>query len=371
MQTIVRLNVSENHSLDAYTSIVNNLAGQPPFAKVLSIGSTPSNPLLMQNAFLNSPVTANTYAIDPNYRTVNYEVAQLNVNQPLPKGYYVSLGLVDLTLSHLDQTSLPNSYAPGLPVPLNGPPSGYIYDESNGRLQAFEETFQVGRNMGSGLSASVYGNLARATDDGALGAFGGTTNLAQNWLDLNAEKATSSLFTKASVYGNWQYSTGQGKAGGTLLKGWKGAVLKDWTFTNSINWRAGMPLTASIAGETAGGTGITGNLRADATGLPLAAPAGSNQPFNLAAFAVPASGHWGTAGRNTIIGPSIWGLNGSLGRVFRLGEGRSADIRFDANNFLNHVIISGWSTVVNAYNYGLPTGTQSMRSMTANLRFRF
>jgi hypothetical protein len=35
------------------------------------------------------------------------------------------------------------------------------------------------------------------------------------------------------------------------------------------------------------------------------------------------------------------------------------------------VVISGWSTAVNAYNYGLPTGTQGMRAMTANLRFRF
>jgi hypothetical protein len=118
-----------------------------------------------------------------------------------------------------------------------------------------------------------------------------------------------------------------------------------------------------------GGTGITGTVRADATGFDIAAPSG--QPFNLAAFSVPAAGRWGNAGRNTIIGPAIWGLNASLGRVFRLGERRSADLRFDATNFINHVAINGWSTVVNAYNYGLPTGSQPMRNMTANLRFRF
>ncbi|HEY6371075.1 MAG TPA: hypothetical protein VIX37_10885, partial [Candidatus Sulfotelmatobacter sp.] len=32
-----------------------------------------------------------------------------------------------------------------------------------------------------------------------------------------------------------QYSSGMGMAGGTLLNGWKGAVLKDWTITNSLN----------------------------------------------------------------------------------------------------------------------------------------
>jgi hypothetical protein len=112
-------------------------------------------------------------------------------------------------------------------------------------------------------------------------------------------------------------------------------------------------------------------VRADATGLPIAAPAGSGSPFNLGAFAAPALGQWGTAGRNTIPGPIQFGLNGSAGRVFRLGERRSIELRFDAQNFINHVTLNGWSTVVNSYNYGLPTGANAMRSMTANLRFRF
>jgi trimeric autotransporter adhesin len=371
LPTTIRVSINHNHALDAYSAIANNLSGQPPFARVLNIASTLANPLSMQTALLNSPVTPNTYAVDPNYHTIVLEQAQFFVSQPLPKGYFSSAGVYYIRGSHLDQTSLPNSFAPGISVPAKGPLSGYIYEESNGKLQGIQEIFQFGRNMAKGLSASVYIVKAHGVDNGAIGAFGSSGNVAQNWLDLNAEKAASALLGRGNIFGNWQYSTGQGKAGGTLLKGWKGAAIKDWTFTNSFNWRAGSPVSATIAGRTAGGTGVTGTLRADATGLPLAAPAGSNEPFNLAAFAVPALGHWGTAGRNTIIGPSIWGLNASLGRVFRLGEKRSADLRFDATNFLNHVVTTGWGTVVNAPNYGLPTGTQSMRSMNANLRFRF
>jgi len=369
--TTVRVSFNQSRTMDGYTGIANNLSGQPPFAKVLSIAGTASNPLNMETAFLNTPVTANTYAVDPNYRMIVYDSVQLMASQQLAKGYYVALGVVYLRLTHLDQTSLPNSLPPGSILPANGPLVGYIYEESNGRLDGGEEYFQFGRNMASGLSASVYGTLAHGIDSGALTAGGGGSGtVAQNWLDLNAEKATSSLLNRAYVSGNWQYSTGQGKAGGTLVKGWKGGLIKDWTFTNSVYWRTGSPLTATIAGAPDAGTG-TDTLRADATGLPLAAPAGSHEPFNLAAFAIPAVGEWGTAGRNTIIGPSLWGLNASLGRVFRLGERRSADLRFDCNNILNHVEVNGWSTVVNAYNYGLPIGTQAMRSMTANLRVRF
>jgi trimeric autotransporter adhesin len=372
MPTQVRFSFSQIHPLDAYSPIANNLSGQPPFAKALSLASSAAAPLTMQTAFLNSPAFSNTYAVDPNYKLLSVSQAMLLVIQPLPKGYYTVTGVVYAEASHLDQSYLPNSLPPGLTAPVNGPPVGFIYEQSNARLHATVGVFQVGRNMANGLSASASLQTARAIDNGAVIGLGGT-NLAQNWQDLNAEKATSALVPKAQLNGNWQYSTGQGKAGGTLLKGWKGGLLKDWTFTNGFTWRAGTPLTATVAGNrsTVGGTGITGTVRADATGLDIGAPSGSTQPFNLAAFSVPAPGSWGNAGRNTIQGPNIWGINASLGRVFRLGERRSADLRFDSTNFINHVVVNGWSTVVNAYNYGLPTGTQSMRSLTANLRFRF
>jgi len=372
MPTQVRFGFSQVHPLDAYQPIANNLSGQPPFAKVLSIASSTANPLNMETAFLNSPVLANTYGIDPNYKILTLTQAMLIVIQPLPKGYYTVAGFVEAWASHLDQDSLPNSLPPQVAPPPNGPPSGYIYEQSNARLHAQVGVFQLGRQMASGFSTSVNLQVARVIDDGSVIGFG-SAGLAQNWQDLDAERATSAYVPKAQVGGNWQYSTGQGKAGGTLLKGWKGALLKDWTFTNGLTWRVGTPLTPTVAGNlaTVSGTGITGTVRAEVTGQPVAAPAGSGEPFNLAAFTTPPIGQWGNAGRNIIPGPSIWNLSASLGRVFRLGERRSADLRFDANNVINHVVVNGWNTVVNAYSYGLATGTQPMRSMTANLRFRF
>ena len=32
-----------------------------------------------------------------------------------------------------------------------------------------------------------------------------------------------------------QYSTGMGTTGGTLVNGWKGALLKDWNFSANLN----------------------------------------------------------------------------------------------------------------------------------------
>jgi len=53
--------------------------------------------------------------------------------------------------------------------------------------------------------------------------------------------------------------------------------------------------------------------------------------FNTAAFMEPRR-EWGNAGRNTIPGPTTFSLDGSLGRVFRLGERRNIDLQVQAQN---------------------------------------
>jgi hypothetical protein len=64
-------------------------------------------------------------------------------------------------------------------------------------------------------------------------------------------------------------------------------------------------------------------------------------------------------------------LNASIGRVFRLGERRNIDLRFDATNALNHFAFQRWNTSFGTTQFGLPTGVNGPRTMTATLRFRF
>jgi hypothetical protein len=195
---------------------------------------------------------------------------------------------------------------------------------------------------------------------------------AQNDLDTAAERALSSS-SRPNVFNvNWQYSTAVGRGGGMLVNGWKGTLLKDWTLTNAITAGSGMPLTPTVGGvrSTTTGTGITGSLRADATGLPANASA-AGQPFNYLAFAIPLPGQWGDAGRNTISGPAQFALNGSLGRTFRVTERKSIDVRFDALNALNHVTFRSFNTTIGSNTVGLLANPIAMRSLTATLRFRF
>jgi len=64
-------------------------------------------------------------------------------------------------------------------------------------------------------------------------------------------------------------------------------------------------------------------------------------------------------------------LSASLGRVFRIGERKNIDLRFDAQNAINHVTFRSFNTTIGSNNLGLLSNPSAMRSMTATLRFRF
>jgi hypothetical protein len=145
-------------------------------------------------------------------------------------------------------------------------------------------------------------------------------------------------------------------------------AFKEWTATSTVTIGTGSPLTPyyPIAEP---GTGLPGTVRPDYTGAPIytAAP---GLFLNPAAFTAPVSGQWGTAGRDSITGPSQFTMIASLGRVFRLTDKLNLEVRMDATNVLNHVVFGSYYTTLNQQ-FGLPSGPNPMRSILTTVRLRF
>jgi hypothetical protein len=166
-----------------------------------------------------------------------------------------------------------------------------------------------------------------------------------------------------------QYTTGMGLGGGTLLSGWRGALLKEWTLATQITVGSGLPLTP-IYPVAVPGTGFTNIIRPEYTGAPLyQAPAGLH--LNPAAYVTPGAGEWGNAGRNSIIGPGQFALDVSMGRTFRLKDRFNLDLQIYSTNALNHVTFTSWNTTLNNAQFGLPVAANAMRSVQTVLRVRF
>ncbi len=209
-----------------------------------------------------------------------------------------------------------------------------------------------GRIAGNGERVPGGTEGGKSVADAALGASqGGGAAIAQNWLNLRAERALSNFDQRHLLNLQAQYTTGSGVFHAALLSGWHGLILKEWTFAGQLMLGSGTPLTP-VYPIAMPGTGIVGIIRPSRTAAPIdEAPPGLF--LNPAAHVPPPAAAWGNAGRNSITGPDQFCLDVSLGRTFRLRDMFTFDLRLDGSNILNHVTFPSWDTTINLSKTGL------------------
>ncbi|HEX4138288.1 MAG TPA: TonB-dependent receptor [Bryobacteraceae bacterium] len=369
---VVRAGYGVYYNTSIYQSIAMQMSQQSPLSTSLSVQNSPAHPLTLANGFsVPAGTLTDTFGVDPNFKVGYAQNWNVSVQRDLPASLVMTAQYLGIKGTRGPQEFLPNTYPEGAANPCPSCPSGFIYMTSNGNSTRQQGSLQLRRRLHNGFTASATYTYSKSIDDSALGGRGQATNvIAQNWLDLSAERGLSNFDQRQLLAFTTQYTTGQGIGGGTLLSGWRGAVFKEWQVSTTVNAGTGLPLTPTVISATPG-TGITGPIRPNYTGLPLyAAPAGFE--LNSAAYVIAPGGEWGNAGRDSITGPDQFSLNASLARTFRLKDRYSLDLRVDSTNTLNHVTFASWNTIVNSGQFGLPTPpANAMRSLQTTLRLRF
>jgi hypothetical protein len=86
----------------------------------------------------------------------------------------------------------------------------------------------------------------------------------------------------------------------------------------------------------------------------------------------PQPGKRGTLGQNTLIGLGSYRFDANLGKTFRISESKSLQVRFDAQNVLNHPQPANPSLSITDTNYfGRINQKNGGRSMQGQLRLSF
>ena len=370
-----------------YQNIVLSMAQQYPLSKSQSAQNSAACPLTLANGFAPcSAVTSDIYGVDPNFRIGYVQTWQLQLQRDLPFAMQMVATYMGIKGTHGPQEFLPNSYPIGEANPCPGCPSGFAYETSNGSSIKESGQMQLRRRLRSGFSANLTYTYSKSLDDDAyLGGAGHqiassagsapsaslsfpSAAIAQNWLDPKAERSLSSFDQRQLLSAQAQYTSGQGLEGGTLLGGWRGKVLKEWTVLGNVNYGTGMPQTPSypIAVPGAGSNLI---LRPNLTGSPIYL-SGTSPHLNAAAYGEP-TGQWGTAGRDSITGPDQFSISNSLQRTFRPHGKIYLDFTVNATNTLNHVTYSSWTTAVTSNLFGDPASAAAMRSLSTSIHLRW
>lgn len=393
---VVRAGYGVYHDTSVYLSSAQQLAQQAPLSTSVNIENSAACPLTLANGFTPcSSTSADTYAVDPNFRVGYAQTWQVAVQRDLPAALQMTATYLGVKGSRGVQEFLPNTYPIGAVSPCPACPIGFEYRTSGGDSTRESGQLQLRRRLRAGFTATLLYTFSKSIDDDAfLGGQGhvaassasqgesesastATPNasVAQNWLDLQAERGPSTFDQRHLLSVQAQYTTGQGVEGGTLLTGWRGRLLKEWTVVTDIKTGTGLPETPSYFAAVPG-TGFSSIIRPSLTGAPVYgssvnAASGLHVHLNSAAYTAPAAGQWGTAGRDSIEGPDQFSLDTSLERTFRPSTKFNLIARIDATNLLNHAVFTGWITTINSTQFGVPASVNAMRSLQTTVRLRF
>ena len=230
------------------------------------------------------------------------------------------------------------------------------------------------------------------------------SQIPQNSYDLAAERGLSSFQTKHRGVVSFVDALPFG-AGKKWLNqpGVIGHIVSDWQISGIVEAQSGQPFTVNRAGFQSNTTLYPGADRPDQIANPfVAGPVPSNPDpacqstisqggraadavhtpaswFNACAFSDPnllGEYRFGTAGRNSVIGPSLVDVDFSLVRIFKLSERQTLQAEVQVFNILNHPNFDVPVRIFDSSNFGAldssnAYGNRPPRQVQVALRYRF
>ena len=405
-KTVVRGGYGINYNTGAYQTIAQQLAFQPPFST--SQTNTTGN-LTLQNGFPtpSSQDVTNSFAVNPNYRFGYAQIRNLDIQQQLRPTLVLNIDYTGTKGTNLDILEAPNrTISPFGAIQILIPNvQAFTFENSFGDSEANAGSVRLRKRLANDFSIGGIYTFSKSLDDassigagatvgsgsaglgaGGTGARGGgvsasagsgANSVAQNPLDLSAERGLSGFNQTHKFTADYllELPFGHDKRWLTGNSTWR-AIFGDWQWSGDWTIASGLPFTpryVNSANELNGGT--TGTLRPDL--VPGQSVSISNPSiakwFNTAAFVQPPAGAspYGNARRNSIIGPGTKVFDMAFTKVIPMNESRALELRAQATNIFNIPNYSSVDTSVTSPTFGRVTAVGGMRQFTMTARFRF
>ena len=351
--------------------------------------SLPGLPLTLDNpfpSFFPFPLPDSALSIQRDLRTGymqhwNFNIErQIGSNGVVELAYVGSKGTKLLTARDINQPQ-PGVLPPGLPfVPRPDPrfdDINLLESRANSSYNALQARYQ--QRLTRGLTALASYTWAKSIDDASnFFSSAGDPNFPQNSYNVAAERGRSNFDVRHRLSVSYSYALPFG-AGRQFLAndGWVSTVLSGWETYGIVTLQSGRPFTVALLSEidnSGTGRSILGfgaNDRPNLVGNPELSNPTTLQWFNTAAFAFPAPGTFGNAGRNILDGPGFQNVNMSLVKNTVITEGVSIQFRAEAFNLLNHPNFNLPDNFLGSPTFGRITSARDPRHIQFGLKLLF
>ena len=399
-KTVVRGGYGINYNTGAYQTIVQQLGYQPPFSTASTNIQVAPTDLTLRDGFpaISPTGISNNFAVNPNYRLGYVQIRNLDIQQQIRPTLVLNIDYTGTKGTNLDILEAPNRRADGIRIP---DVQAFTYENSLADSEANAGSIRIRKRLSNGFSIGGIYTFSKSIDNassigggassgsGSRGLGGGGTgtagsgasvaanvaNVAQNPFDLAAERGLSSFNQTHRLTADYVFELPFGHDQRWLNGNsvWR-AVFGDWQWSGDMTIASGLPFTPRLLGNsTEVNRGTNGTLRPDiVAGQSVQLPNPSiGEWFNTAAFSTPTSGQYGSARRNSILGPGTHILDMAFTKNFPLKESRVLEFRAQATNIFNMPQYTTIDTVLNSPTFGRVTGVGGMRQFTMTARFRF
>jgi trimeric autotransporter adhesin len=386
-KTVVRAGYGVNYNIGQYGLMATQLGFQPPFAVAQTNPAPTPTSLTLQNGFpaglaASADHITNTYAVDPNYRLAYVQSWNLNIQQEVKTSLVINIGYTGSKGTHLDIVRAPDQLASGAPRFVACTPTTpaatncvqpFLFESSEGSSILHQGTLRVRKRLRHGLSVGGTYTYSKSIDN-ASSIGGGATVVAQNDLDIAAERGLSSFDQRHRFVADYLYDLPFGKDRKWLTSdSMAQKAFGGLAFSGNLTLASGFPFSPRFFGRSTDLTrGITGAARPDAVPgqlIQLDNPT-IQQWFNTAAFAAPA-GVFGTAGRNTIIGPGMIEFDMAVSKTIQVKEMQSMELRLSSTNVFNTAHFTSIDSTFGSPTFGQVIGAGAMRKAQLTARYRF
>jgi hypothetical protein len=247
-KTVVRAGYGINYNLGQYSSIVQNLAAQPPFAVTQTNTAPATGPstFTLANGFPPSAAIRNNYGIDPDYRTAYVQLWNLNIQREITSTLLLNVGYTGSKGTALDMLRAPNRGPDGTLISSVEP---FNWETSQGSSILHAGSVRLRKRMTKGVSAGGTYTYSKSIDN-ASSIGGGAQVVAQDDTNLRAERGLSSFDQRHKLSGDWLLELPWGEGRKWLTKpGFVRTAFGDWLLQSTFTVASGTPFTARVLGE--------------------------------------------------------------------------------------------------------------------------
>jgi hypothetical protein len=401
------------------TNLVTGNATNPPFATTVALPlSVPTTKLFNATTFAIPGATVSPSSSDPNFDNAYVQSWNLNIQREIKSGLAVSAGYfaskgTHLRLSrNLNQAFFNSALVSTRPFPALSPTSpiapgvpllNITNREGTGNSSYNALWITATKRLSRGLQFNASYTFSKSIDENSQSSQGVTLQDSNNIqgdrglsdFDARHRLVFSGLyelpFKRNTALGGWQLSAiVQSQSGNpvTLLAGNAGAIAGGAPAANA-NSLTGLATLRPDVGAT-----ITISPTAAATGNGVqwfpnlvcdprpggSCPAGAVAILPVALVSGKTIYHFGSFGRNTVLGPSFNNTDFSIIKRTKVGENKFIEFRWEIFDLFNHANFGqpGRVAQVGSTTFGVITSTRfptgdsgSSRQMQFALKFKF